>query len=163
MLGNTSVMVFTYPCQMFSTLKTSSLSYVDKLSRSDTVYFRSLILFCSDLRLYMRHDQTTKIFASCIFFSYNKNWYSSVLIMEWAANMVKNWWNTIIFMEHIKMEERTVIIVKTNSLNHEINNWTENKQTIVKRTIIATERTITNAKRSPLQNEHEWKRRLMAI
>ena len=43
----------------------------------------------------------------------------------WVADRVKNtvWKNKqYIFIEHIKIEKRTVIVVKINGLNHEINN-----------------------------------------
>ena len=36
---------------------------------------------------------------------------------------------TIIFIEHIEIEKWTVIIVKTNILNHEIKNWKQDKKT----------------------------------
>ena len=62
------------------------------------------------------------------------------------------------FLKIQVFEERTVTIVKANSLNHE--KMTENRtDSLAKHTIIAAERTNTNAKWSPMrQREQVWKR-----
>ena len=48
-----------------------------------------------------------------------------ISVYVWAADSVKIQFGRTnnIFIEHIKIEERTMIVVNINGLNHKINNW----------------------------------------